>query len=200
MRDSEFLDLRSGILNRLQADLDPRLTYHNREHTEDVMAQAERIACEEPITDKRILLLIKTAALFHDTGFLYTYKEHEKRSCQILSETVKADWFNAAEIELMHGMILATKVPQSPHNLYEMILCDADLDYLGRDDFEPISNHLKEEFMAYGIIKSELDWDQLQVKFFESHTYFTSTSIQSRQPSKLQHLKILKQKLLNPKM
>lgn len=200
MQDSEFLDLRSGVLHKLQTSLDPRLTYHNKEHTEDVMTQAERIACEESITDKRTLLLIKIAALFHDTGFLYTYKEHEKRSCQILSETLNIGSFDAAEIELMHGMILATKVPQSPHNLYEMILCDADLDYLGRNDFEPISNNLKDEFMTYGIIKSEMDWDQLQVKFFESHTYFTSTSIQNRQPLKLQHLKILKQKLLNPKM
>lgn len=200
MQDSEFLDLRSGVLHKLQTSLDPRLTYHNKEHTEDVMTQAERIACEESITDKRTLLLIKIAALFHDTGFLYTYKEHEKRSCQILSETLNIGSFDAAEIELMHGMILATKVPQSPHNLYEMILCDADLDYLGRNDFEPISNNLKDEFMTYGIIKSEMDWDQLQVKFFESHTYFTSTAIQNRQPLKLQHLKILKQKLLNPKM
>ena len=180
--------------------LDPRLTYHSPGHTKDVLKQAERIATAENITDERLLLLIKIAALFHDTGFLYTYKEHEKKSCEILVETIDISSFDPPELEMMKGMIMATKVPQSPHSLPEMILCDADLDYLGRDDFEPISEQLKKEFLVYGIIKSEEQWDQLQVNFFESHGYFTATSIQSRQPLKMQHLEALKQKLLKSKL
>jgi uncharacterized protein len=200
MQNSEFLELKSKVLKRMTIGLDPKLTYHSPGHTKDVLRQAERIAEAENIKDPRLLLLIKIAALFHDTGFLYTYKEHEKKSCEIMLETIDKNSFEAKELELMKGMIMATKVPQQPHSLLEMILCDADLDYLGRDDFDPISDQLKKEFTVYDIIQSEEQWDQLQVSFFESHHYFTATSIRSRQPLKMKHLETLKQKLLKSKL
>ena len=92
-------------------------------------------------------------------------------------------------------MIMATKIPQQPRSLPEMIICDADLDYLGRNDFTDISCTLKKEFLAYQVIKTEEEWDQLQVSFFESHNYFTASSARDRSPKKIQHLEMLKQKL-----
>ena len=77
-----------------------------------------------------------------------------------------------------------------------MIICDADLDYLGREDFDEISNSLKNEFLTYGVIKSEMEWDRLQVSFFNSHHYFTATSVLGRCPAKMQQLELLKQKLI----
>src|SRR5678816_3445426 len=74
-------------------------------------------------------------------------------------------------------MIMATKIPQTPHTLLEQIICDADLDYLGRNDFEPISRSLYKEFLTYKIIPEDIIWDHIQIKFFESHHYFTGTSI-----------------------
>ena len=109
---------------------------------------------------------------------------------------VDTSQFDEAEIKLINGMIMATKIPQLPHNLPEMIICDADLDYLGRNDFETISNSLMNEFLAYSVIKNEQEWNQLQVSFFESHKYLTVTSVSNRTPIKMQHLKMLKQILL----
>lgn len=199
MTGPEFLDLKSRVLQMLAVRLDTRLTYHCPAHTEDVLQQAERIADAENITDTRLLLLIKIAALFHDTGFLCVYKEHEKKSCEILLENIDIRLFDAHEIEMIKGMILATKVPQSPRNLPEMILCDADLDYLGRNDFEIISATLKNEFLTYGIVKNEDEWNQLQVNFFEGHHYFTATSVRNRNSVKMQYLETLKQKLFRLK-
>ncbi len=192
MTDSGFLILKSTILGLLRTGLDPRLTYHCIGHTEDVLEQAERIALAEGITERKELLLIKIAALFHDSGFLHTYKGHEEESCRIMESHLKDSNLACHDIESIKGMIMATKVPQVPHNLPEMILCDADLDYLGRDDFKPISDTLKEEFLVYGIIKTEHDWDVLQVSFFESHCYFTATSLENRYPLKMEHLHNLK--------
>jgi HD superfamily phosphodiesterase len=196
MTEPGFLRLKSTILKLLRTGLDPRLTYHCAEHTEDVLKQAERIAAEEKITDKRLLLLIRIAALFHDTGFLRTYKGHEEASCDIMIEYMKDETITAKDIELIKGMIMATKLPQSPGNLPEMIICDADLDYLGRNDFEKISNTLKEEFLIYGVIKSEEEWDNLQVSFFNNHRYFTQSSARDRLPIKMKHLEKLKSKLI----
>ncbi len=196
MTEKEFLQLKSGILKLLREGLDQRLTYHSPEHTEDVLNQLERIAAAEGLNDTRLLLLMRIAAIFHDTGFLRTYKGHEAQSCIMMLEILDPGLLDVSEIEMINGMIMATKIPQSPHNLPEMIICDADLDYLGRDDFEPISNSLKNEFLAYGVIKNEQEWNQLQVSFFESHRYLTVTSIRDRAPVKMKHLEMLKQNLL----
>ena len=196
MTDSGFLKLKSGMLKLLRTDLDPRLTYHSPAHTEDVLQQVERLAAAENITDKRLLYLMRIAALFHDTGFLRSYKGHEEVSCAIMRERVGRGILDESELQLIERMIMATKIPQSPVTLPEMIICDADLDYLGRDDFENISNTLKTEFMIYGIIKDEEEWDRLQISFFNSHQYFTKTSIRERCPVKSQHLARLKKRLV----
>jgi len=196
MTDSGFLKLKSGMLKLLRTDLDPRLTYHSPAHTEDVLQQVERLAAAENITDKRLLYLMRIAALFHDTGFLRSYKGHEEISCAIMRERVGRGILDESELQLIERMIMATKIPQSPVTLPEMIICDADLDYLGREDFENISNSLKIEFIIYGIIKDEEEWDRLQISFFNSHKYFTKTSIRERCPVKSQHLAMLKRKVL----
>jgi uncharacterized protein len=196
MTETGFQELKSNILKMLDDGLDSRLTYHCRAHTEDVLIQAERIALAENIVDSRDLMLIRMAALFHDTGFLRTYKGHEEVSCVILREMAGKGLFAEEELDQICGMIMATKIPQSPKNLFEMILADADLDYLGRDDFDRISNSLKDELLAYGSITDEFAWDRLQVGFFQSHHYFTANSIRCRQPVKNEHLAILKEKLV----
>lgn len=195
MTESGFLHLKSEVISLLRNGLSPELTYHGPAHTEDVLWHAERIAIAEEIADPRLLLLLQTAALFHDTGFLRTYKGHEEESCRIMREMLAHSKYSAEELDEMEKMIMATKIPQSPVTLPEMILCDADLDYLGRDDFSPISDSLRREFLSYGIIRDNKQWDQLQVSFFESHRYFTLSSLQDRYPIKKQHYEMLKQKL-----
>ena len=170
-----FNALQSKVLAGLDQKLDPRLSYHCRKHTEDVLLHTERIAIAEKITDQRLLMLMKIAALFHDTGFADVYVGHEERSCEILEDTVKDFDFDAAEMNLMKGMIMATKVPQSPVNLQEQVLCDADLDYLGRDDFYLINKRLKNELLAYGFIQDLDEWNELQVNFLCKHRYFTNS-------------------------
>ena len=196
MTEPGFLLMKSRIVQMLNTGLDPRLTYHNRHHTEDVLQHAERIALAENISDIRLLLLIKIAALFHDTGYLYTYRGHEEQSCVIMDRHLSAMDFNQRDIVFIGETIMATKVPQSPVTMAAKILCDADLDYLGRDDFEMINGKLKEELLAYRLIECE-DWDHVQVNFLEKHRYFTEASYKDRNPGKLQHLRKLKENRAN---
>lgn len=195
MTESRYQELKSELLSLLSEKLDSRLTYHNLAHTKDVMRQVERIAKGENITDSNEIMLLKVAALFHDSGFLFVYRHHEEKSCQILVEHLKDGDFTPEEVLRIKGMIMATQIPQTPHNIMEKVICDADLDYLGRDDFERISNGLKEEFLIFSVIKHETDWDPLQIGFFEAHNYFTETCRQDRTPKKLEHLDLLKKNL-----
>ena len=188
-----FTSITQPILSRLKNELDPRLGYHNITHTLDVLEQAEVLAKQENVTDKHDLLLLKTAAVFHDSGFLFVYKGHEEKGCEIASESLRSV-FSEEDIKKVCGMIMATKIPQSPNTLLEQIICDADLDYLGRNDFEPISQTLHKEFIIFKIIPEDIIWDHIQIKFFESHHYFTGTSISKRNEKKLKHLNILKER------
>ena len=188
----DFQILKERIVTKLSLHSDPALTYHTANHTSDVLYTAEKIALEEGITHPKELLLLKVAALYHDTGFLYVYKGHEEKSCEIVRKDLAHSDFTDADINAICSLIMATKIPQSPKNHLEEILCDADLDYLGRDDFAPISNHLRKEFFKLGIVNTEEEWMQVQIRFFESHQYFTKTTGEKRNCKKMQHLEQLK--------
>jgi uncharacterized protein len=182
----EFEAIKKTVCARLQ-QLNPKLTYHNLAHTWDVLKQSERIAIDEGVSGREIWLL-KIAALYHDSGFLKTYRNHEEMSCSIFLEDAIHFQFSEEEKKRIQQIIMATKIPQQPHNLLEQIICDADLDYLGRDDFFAIGNELRKEFLAFGVVKSDEEWEQLQLNFLKAHKYHTQSSKVQREPHKQEHL------------
>ncbi len=177
----------------LNTGLSKDLTYHNANHTLDVVEQCMAIAKEEGITDAQILLELHVAAIYHDTGFLFTYTNHEERSCLIAREELPGFGLNEQTIERICELIMATKVPQMPTNHLQKIICDADLDYLGRDDFFETGNNLRLELIKYNFISGEHDWEERQLNFLQTHQYFTKTSRQKRGPKE----KIFIEQLVN---
>jgi hypothetical protein len=79
---------------------------------------------------------------------------------------------------------MSTKLPPKPTNLLENIICDSDLDYLGRTDFIPVSNTLFKELKAQKKMGSLNDWNKMQVKFISGHQYFTKTARSLREVNK----------------
>lgn len=167
-------------LSQLNADL----SYHCLEHTLDVLEQCERIATDEGVTNSGELVLLKIAALYHDTGFLYTYSSHEAKSCEIFLLDAKGFDLTLQEKELITGLIMVTQIPQLPVTLLQKIICDADLDYLGRDDFFSIGDNLRREFLCYNIVSDDQQWENLQIKFLQNHRYHTRSSQTLREPVK----------------
>ena len=182
------------ILNQLQKKLPAHLKYHCIEHSVDVYRAAERIAKAEGTSNHEQRLLL-TAALFHDSGFIENRVGHEARSCKIARDHLPGYNYLPAEIEVICGMIMATRIPQSPHSHLEEILCDADLDYLGRDDFFLLSDKLFAELILEGLISNEDAWNREQADFMERHQYHTITSVKLRQPKKEQYIKLVKLKI-----
>ena len=180
------------ILDKLRSELSDTLYYHSPNHTLDVAEAADRIAEAEGITDDETLTLLRTAALFHDAGFLTTYKGHEAESSRMAHEYLPRFGYEPRQIVLISGMIAATKIPQSPKNKLEEILADADLDYLGRPDYEPIAYSLYREMRARDLVPDEAAWNQIQIEFMEKHTYWTDYSKTIRQPAKYYHLRGLR--------
>lgn len=178
------LDLaKQYIVNRLKEELSPDFTYHNDFHTEDVYEAARWIALNEGVEGDQLQLLL-TAALFHDAGFLINAKGHELLSCTVAETVLPAFGYTETDIELINKLILATEIPQQPQQLLEEIICDADLDYLGRDDFFVRSELLYEEMCNLGTIGSRGEYNKLQFSFLSNHRYFTETSRRFRNAKK----------------
>jgi hypothetical protein len=190
----QFDKAKTFILKKLKSELPSRFTYHCFDHTTDVYNAAKMIGAAEHSGPYEMKLLL-TAALYHDSGFVDGSAEHEAKSCEIARRCLPGFDYTSKDIEKVCGMIMATRLPQSPQNLPEQILCDADLDYLGRDDFFPISDLLFEEFKMMGIVANERDWNIIQVKFFENHHYFTRSSQKLRNEKKQQNLDAIKSKI-----
>jgi len=190
-RNDNYELIRSKILERLGDSLEKNLFYHGVHHTIDVEFQAERIAQSENITNQEDLFLLKIACLYHDAGFLFTYQEHEMAGCNLAKQELPAFGLNTKQLDIICGLIMATKIPQNPNTKLEEIICDADLDYLGRDDFEPISNTLYLELKARNFVATENDWNLVQIKFFKQHHFFTATTRQLRADKKQAHLEMI---------
>ena len=178
------------ILDRLEHELPEHLYYHGKHHTKDVLETVEKIGRHEGVSEEHINLLLVGAA-YHDCGFIHGHKDHEETGCDIAREALPKFGFTESHIKLVCQMIMATKVPQNPTCKLCDILCDADLDYLGRDDFEPIAKSLFNELHHLGILENEEAWNRIQVGFLKEHHYHTSYGKTLRQPEKEKHLKEL---------
>jgi class 3 adenylate cyclase len=183
----QFTDIQEIILDKLEKELPDYLYYHNVKHTVDVVTEVELIGWGEGCTDEEILLL-KTAGLFHDAGHTIEYDNHEFYSTELARVMLPGYNYTKGQIDRICEIIMATKLPPIPKNLLEDIICDSDLDYLGRSDFIPVSNTLYEELKAQNKVGALNDWNKLQVKFISGHQYFTNTARSLREVNK--HLQI----------
>lgn len=187
----QFTDLQEIILDKLEKELPSYLYYHNFKHTIDVINQAELIGYGEGVDDESILLL-KTAALFHDAGHVIAYDEHEYHGTNLAKEFLPQFSYSDEQIERICELIMATKLPPNPQNTLESIICDSDLDYLGRSDFIPVSNTLFKELKEQNKIGSLNDWNKIQVMFLSKHQFFTKTGKNLREVNKQMQIERIK--------
>jgi len=179
----QFTDMQEMILDKLEKELPDYVFYHNVKHTVDVVTEVELIGWAEGCTDEEILLL-KTAGLFHDTGITVSFDNHELHGAEYARKILPGYNYSPEQIERICSIIMATKLPPRPSDLLEEIICDSDLDYLGRSDFIPVSNTLFEELKAQNKMKDLNEWNKMQVKFISGHQYFTKTARSLREVNK----------------
>ena len=165
--------MKGFVIDLLKEKLSPFYYYHNHEHTLYVMDRAIEIGQHENCTEKEIDLLT-TAALWHDTGFINTYSKHEEESCVLARQYLPAFGYSADEINSICGMIMATRLPQSPQNKLEAIVADADLEYLGTPLAGKGADRLFKELHYLNPSLTKEQWYKTQVSFLQNHQYFTA--------------------------
>ena len=159
-----------------------------------MVESVERIAIMEGVLDEDIFVL-KSAATYHDAGFVESYDNNEEIGAAMAGEILPKYGYTEEQIKQVGELIYATIIPHKPKNHLEEIICDADLDYLGRDDFHTIADTLRRELRDHGKIKSDRKWDEIQVSFLSQHKYFTKSGNKLREEKKKKHLKEIQQRL-----
>jgi uncharacterized protein len=176
MSNPDYAAAYGYISGRLLNELSPDLYYHSFQHTiVDVLPAAERLAQMEGISDSERLLL-QTAALYHDIGYVEAHERNEPIAARIANETLPGFGYSTDQIRTIHDLIMVTQLPQQPQTHLQQIMCDADLDALGRDDFFITSHRLRLELSRYGQPTPLRDWYTRQLAFLEAHQYFTASA------------------------
>lgn len=173
---------------RMAEELAPELVYHNLAHTfEDVLPAAIRLARLSNLDEEETELLA-VAASFHDIGYLRQGSEHERISVEIVRQVLPGFGFTAEQIDKIAGAIMATRLPQSPRDLFEQIMADADLDVLGRPEYWERSNDLRTEWALLDEVMTDEEWRSNQVRMLETHHYFTDAAQRLRGRQKQKNL------------
>ncbi len=185
--------IKAFITSKISNEISDKIYYHGVHHTLEVLH-----VCNEYIKrlkiNKKDAYLLRTAALLHDIGFIWTNINHEERGVQYAKQILPEWGYKDTEIDIICNLIMATKIPQKPQNLLEMIICDADLDYLGTERFYDTGRTLYQELLNFGMIENEKSWDKIQINFMSSHEYQTEFAKKHRQPLKRKHLKEIMEK------
>lgn len=191
----DFEHMRNDVINRLKSILPEELIYHDLAHTLNVEKSAIRLARLEGLTEEETMLL-RTAVLYHDSGFIFTYHRNELHGVRMMEKSLPKYGYDDEQIATIRSMILATSNGSEPVTLLEQIMCDADHDYLGRADYYMVAEKLRQEIAIFGDEMSEEEWLKFQLSYLEDHhKFYTSTAINIRERAKQNRIAELKQKL-----
>lgn len=188
-------EARTVVTDIFQTKVNPLFVFHNLEHTRQVVAAVEEMEGYYQL-DNNDLFVVLVSAWFHDTGFSTGHaEEHEKESMKLAADFLYQHNIHPEVIRQVSSCIQATHMPQSPQNLIEKILCDADLFHLGENIFHTRSDYLRAELRAY--FKTDIteeQWRQRNIDFLQSHKYFTGYCRKKLEPVKQLWIKQLQNK------
>lgn len=187
----DFNAAKKYILHRLETELHSNLYYHGIHHTVDVFEATVKLAELEKLNEEN-KIIVGTAALFHDSGFLVRYEHNEEIAVDLVKTVLPQFQYGKKAINTIGQIILTTKVTARPTTLLEKIMSDADFDYLGREDVYKIAATLYQELIEFGVYFSPEEWNVLQYKFLKKHQYYTDSAIKLRKDKKKEYLNYIK--------
>ncbi|TKB98455.1 HD domain-containing protein [Pedobacter cryotolerans] len=188
-----LVELSSKFVTTLFADeLSLQLSFHSAHHTGNVVIAAQEIGVKVGLSPEE-LDLVTIAAWFHDTGYTKGYAGHEQLSVNIARDFLADNGLDALYIEQVTSCILATTYPQSPKNILEMVLCDADFYHFSRANYPTFEASLRREWeTCLNIHYTTEQWNALNLAMLTNHEYFTvygKTVLQARKQKNIDNLK-----------
>lgn len=197
MQNSSLIDAaRDFVMAQYQQHPHAELVYHNLEHTLQVVKAAAQIAAHYRLQDEE-LQAVYVAAWFHDAGYLIGEAgQHEENGAEEAVKFLQSQQAPESIQTMVKDAILATKMPQSPHNLVEQIVCDADLFHLGSKDFADRNKLLRKEVeMRTQQEVPTSTWLAGNIKFLTAHHYWTDYAQTYTKQQKEENLQKLYKKM-----
>lgn len=194
--ESKLLEaVESYVMEHFHSHVGDEYVFHDFQHTYGVVEAADMIADYYKLTpvDREIVLL---ATWFHDLGYSEGWQEHEARGAAFAEDFLRKQEVEPQTIDLVKSCILATRLPQSPENLLEEIVCDADVSHLGNSYYWDRCGRVRQEFaLTRGMIMSDQEWIDFELDFMLKHNYHTEAAYELFGEEKEKHIRqLLKQK------
>lgn len=176
----------------LREQLTPDHRYHNLEHTLSMRDECLVLGKILGISEDDMETL-ELAALFHDTGFINCYDNHEAESCKIAETFLSANGYPAGRIQPVVQCIQATALGTPPsHRLHEIVK-DADLSHLGRNDYADFIETLRHEWLVFrNEAYTQAQWYKLNHQFLKNHQYLTYAARERYDDARRQNQRLLK--------
>lgn len=166
-------DVEEEIMSKLEKELPDDLYFHSPAYLRDIYNMVYLFGRAEELTDEENLIL-RTAALFQDTGYTSDYDNHEDMSIKFAQDTLKKYQYSDEQIQKIIELIEVTKRQRKPQNKMEEIMLDADMNYLGRADFITLSENLYKELHEKGKVSTLEEWNNMQIVLLSNHKFYSN--------------------------
>ncbi|SKB85421.1 Pycsar system effector family protein [Daejeonella lutea] len=184
-------DAAEYVFNLFKDKLPGDYVYHNYNHTAETAKACKKLSKSYNLTsrDYEVLML---AAIFHDTGYITTYENHEEESVKFMKEYLTGN-YSDEDISEIESLILSTKYRTVPDGSLQEILHDADYINLGNKSFDHRADLLRIEWER--ILQktyTEEEWAQIQLQFLLDTQFKTEEAVLNYNEQK--EMNILKQR------
>ena len=185
-------DLEEHIIEKLEKELPANLHFHNLTHIIHVYTMVELLGRAEQISSEE-MLLVRTAALMHDVGYLMSYNMHEKASCDLALEILPKYKYSEEQIRQVCTLIMANTDPYHPGNRIEKIMIDANYNYLSRVDFREVAIRIWREVKEFREDIDFREWKEEMIALLERFEFHTPTARKIVDVTKEEQIRILKE-------
>ncbi len=189
-------EVQQFVKNIFATRVSPAFVFHDINHTRDVVRACEEIGSRYSLSEEEELALL-IGAWMHDIGYSSgSANQHEEHSQKLATAFLTEKRVSQQLIDMVRGCIAATKMPQTPTNQIEQIICDADLYHLGTEEFEDKNRLLRQEINKLQDKEiNKKDWRQINIEFLQRQRYFTDYAKNKLEPVKQKNLDKLIAKL-----
>lgn len=169
--------------------------YHDYNHTLGVVDGCKEIGEGVKLAESEMEIVI-IAAWFHDTGYIFSYADHEERSAEIAENFLKEHNYPQNKIDEIKSCILSTKLPQKPKNIVEEVICDAEFIHFGKKEFFNRINLLRVEWeKTKNKIVNDFEWYKENIDFVIDHPFHTKFAQREFEKQRSENLSRLQKKL-----
>ena len=182
------------VQNILKSGTPADFVYHDVTHTIDVVEACEKIGRKSGLSDNDMEILL-ISAWFHDIGYLESFDTHEEKSAATARKFLTEKNYPESKINRVTSAIMSTKLPTSPKDLLEEILCDADLLHVGKKEFFDKSELFRVEIERRGDQPlNDIDWLNKNIDFVTNHKFYTQFAREQYEEQKNANLLKLQKK------